>query len=302
MLELLSPEKWAKPGGWKSNWVFRGHADATWSLTPSAWRFPHGGSAGQIPRLRSKYEQYYRPKVAAQSAGAPSTWAERTTTALAQARAENEVIIEFVNLADQLGHPVPDRDIYLRWQTAPAKAPRFSQRPVKFVPGCNSALALAQHHGIPTRALDWTQDSRFAAFFSASEVDPTQSDGRCAVFALDTFAIKKLGRECAEGSRFISYELSRATNRFLHAQQGLLLHPVQACEYYLEHGRWPELEAFVEELERRGSSPVLKKIELPWREAGELLRLLWLQGVSRAHLMPTFDNVTKALESRWRWS
>jgi hypothetical protein len=36
-------------------------------------------------------------------------------------------------------------------------------------------------------------------------------------------------------------------------------------------------------------------------EAPDVLRLLWRHGVSRAKLMPTFDNVTRSLLSQWKW-
>jgi len=48
--------------------------------------------------------------------------------------------------------------------------------------------------------------------------------------------------------------------------------------------------------------PIIKKLSLPHSEVGELIRLLWLRGVSLAHLMPTIDNAAQALEIQWRWS
>jgi hypothetical protein len=43
----------------------------------------------------------------------------------------------------------------------------------------------------------------------------------------------------------------------------------------------------------------LKKLTLPSSEATELRRLLFAEGISLAHLMPTFDNIKATLQAHW---
>ncbi len=50
-------------------------------------------------------------------------------------------------------------------------------------------------------------------------------------------------------------------------------------------------------MERQIEEGALKKLILPSSEAAELRRLLFAEGVSRAHLMPTLDNVRHTLHS-----
>src|SRR5262249_5518333 len=57
----------------------------------------------------------------------------------------------------------------------------------------HSIAALAQHHGVPTRLLDWSYDARKAAYFACQAVPEdclSRDDKRIAVFALNPFMLK----------------------------------------------------------------------------------------------------------------
>jgi predicted alpha/beta hydrolase len=175
---------------------------------------------------------------------------------------------------------------------------------LRFVIEANSATALAQHHGIPTRFLDWTRSAATAAFFAASDVDEPSSGKSIAVWALRPDYLVVHGALAVSGEdarRFLVYEVPRSENAYLRAQDGLFVYPAAACMHYIRYGDWPSLEDFAVAVAQVAGEPAIKKYTLPTSHVGELLRLLWLDGVSRAHLMPTFDNVTAALVSKWKW-
>ena len=91
-----------------------------------------------------------------------------------------------------------------------------------------------------------------------------------------------------------------AGNTFLSAQSGVFIEFSSPCAYYCKHGRWPELvetELLISTSFR--VQPEIVKLTLPKSLSGELLRALWRSGISAAQLMPTFDHVVAALESRW---
>jgi hypothetical protein len=108
--------------------------------------------------------------------------------------------------------------------------------------------------------------------------------------------------EVAVMRRFEVHEAPRSHSRFLQAQNGLFLRPTLGCAHFSEFGTWPDLESLALLAQRKVGRPVLRKITVPADQAGDVLRRLWLSGVSRAHLMPTYDNVTAALLSKAKWN
>ena len=91
----------------------------------------------------------------------------------------------------------------------------------------------------------------------------------------------------------MDHSAPNSQNQYLHAQEGLFIHPTYGCAHYARNGQWPNLETFAVAVAQELSEPTIRKLTLPYAQVGELMRLLWLNGVSRAHLMPTLDNVTQ---------
>lgn len=308
LLLALDLAAWAEEGAWAVPWVFRGQRDASWGLAPSAWRTQATPPMQHLARLRDTFTLAYRDRIEEHLGRRSSQQIADlsfVTRAYAQARAEFSLLLDFVKLADELGHRVPALESYLRLE-GHDYLPGVANFPLlQLLPDLNAAAALAQHHGVPTRSLDWTRNPLYAAYFAASDVEAISSMGSIAIWALRADLLLDEGRAesyNAGYTRFQCHILPNSENPYLRSQAGVFMHPTYGCSHIAKTGEFPCLEAFATRVQDGCSSKVIRKLTLPWSEMGELLRLLWLRGVSRAHLMPTIDNVTSALNSRWKWA
>lgn len=309
--------RWLPDEALSSPWVFRGHADAKWKLIPSALRRAESeekkSDAECIieyakercklhPQLSNKID-FFRKQMEAfwQRGWNGKEQNERLIELCLQDTAEFLVVNEFCLLADELGHPVPSGYILsfdefvsrVDFILQPKQLENIEKNSFDFQVGVRCQSALAQHHGVPTRYLDWTHNPFMAAFFAADIIfrDDTPSD--LAVWAIRTDFIQN-GSTSLKILTCPQSELS-----YLHAQRGLFTYDEGANQYFVQNGQWRSIEEIIDKVDLAGSESPLRKLVLPITEVKNLLRLLWAEGITRAHLMPTYDNVTATLKTRW---
>lgn len=252
--------------GVRSRYIFRGQKDSTWKLTPKVYR----------EDVLKKYKT-----------GINSLMTDHH----GQTVFEFLLLERLVHFCDSRGLAIPGdsmefRDYFqLEKISSIHSHDNFAWPQDQVLP----LMALAQHHGIPTRLLDWTRNSYVAAYFAALDVvksDQISGDGKLAIFG---FSFNDRRRDV--GYRYVRVPGSTSVN--LAAQTGSFILVNNSGYQGQDFTYGVSLEDKFEENQDAGER--LIKLTLPQRLAAELLVRCSKFGFTAASIFPGYDGAANAV-------
>lgn len=283
-----SNDAWWKNGSRASSWVFRGVGDAdNWRLVPSAWR---------------KTQNRLHPLIVKIKAAELEIECDNGLNLIARCyfewqAAEREALFQFAERANAAGFRVNPK-AYSK-ECSPLAMRRAQNFTFPSPPPDIELMALAQHHSIPTRLLDWSENPMVAAFFAAFSSAGREDARNICVWALDTSCAQQAENRGSAGRfRLRLHTPSRSENLYLHSQEGVLTELLDAEKHFFEYDDWPSLEDAFEGMD--SAHPVLIGHTLDIEHVPRLLTLLEREGVNSAMLMPSLDHVSKSVMAGWK--
>ena len=268
-------------GGNRQFWVFRGLWNDEFTLIPSALRSSPPAMLGYT----------FDPKKGTQP------------TNQGQMEAEFRRLHEFYWSIDAQGLLAPVDSNLLRtpkgWQDLEKKIKNQGWPVDELLP----ILALAQHYGVHTRLLDWSDKPLVAAYFAAKKAAEKAKGEFLSVWSLNLDWVINTAFPGNSNMSIYIVTAPHASNPNRHAQGGIFTTEMLTGTAYPKPVNCKPVNILIEEEWKalHCTEPVMGHLKLPCYEANKLLRLLNQEGINAATIYPGYKGVADSLTERELW-
>ena len=149
-------------------------------------------------------------------------------------------------------------------------------------------LVHAQHHGLPTRLLDWTSNPLKALFFAVEDVS---SSDRGAVWGLDTTSyyddLENMNEKGEKVNTLKVYLPDSINARIIAQESCFTIFPRQVGKR--------EMPALTEKSRYRSDIIRIQKFLVPTKKKAEIRRELEILGVTHKSLFPDLDGLATSI-------
>lgn len=333
--DLLAELDEAHPRWGGFEWLFRGQNDASWPLLPRTFR--KGSLAHKYVKenfesqfriqerrmpdeeLRAYVTRRFGPILSTQfSDGASlSGYVEnnlgfiRRNYVMQSLASTFEFLLvrSFTELADRANLVTPFDPLKSYWDKPLTLVPlltddrtnsensiNWQEEPMRVM------YALAQHHGLPTRLLDWTYRQDVAMFFAAHEepgykVPDCKRSNSPSTVKPKNLIIWAVQQAALNTGSLRVVKHNRSQIGFLRQQDGLFVYDKNASDWFTLFGRWCPFEMLFQDFV---DMDAVYRLVMPYSQKAKLLELLERKGITKARLMPSFDNVAAEVMSNYR--
>jgi hypothetical protein len=271
--ELKDADKLGRAG-----FIFRGQSNSEWPLIPSAFR----------PGLLTKFT--------GRNLESDFPVHEAELRLKLHLHTEALAIFRFVSCADNIGISTPldygaifeEFDRVLSIDTGVQAA--LDKNHLDFPrPSIERAAALAQHSGVPTRFLDWSESPLVACYFAAMSASSFASSPPPRDQKISVIYVLTSSTSAANGALRV-IRSPRWENANLKEQRGVFTSAKRANQFFIKNLRWPTLH------ESCGDKDIFCRATLPASCANHLLKELFDLGLTRHSLMPTLENAASSYQ------
>ena len=162
----------------------------------------------------------------------------------------------------------------------------------------------AQHHGLPTRLLDWTMNPLVAIFFAVNEL--SQSDGAFFAFRAPWMNGRPASNEIPQGVISVRHEfIERAFDGILGKREPLdppailPVNPEQTMQRMVQQQGTFTLHSPSQEIMELSIPEIVTKYRVPKQQKAQLLRHLRRMGVDYFSVYHDLDNLARELRLSW---